>query len=124
MDQTPTPTTSRIATIGLSNLATTGLKAVAGAFVAHGWMNSSNTETFVSIGVLVLTYGYSFWKDYGRDIATAALTILRARVLNAAEQAKRSPQAAPAAIASVAAHVEATAAVSAPAGPAGPSTGV
>lgn len=106
---TPTPSTGRIAAIGGINLATTIAKAAAGFAVGHGWLASSNTETVVGLGVLALTYGYSFWKDYGRDIAVAALTILRAKVLNAAAAARQDQVSPTTALAKLETHVVETA---------------
>lgn len=111
-----TPTAGRVAAIGASNLITTLAKAAAGAAALHGWIGASNVEMVTSAIVLVLTFGYSFWKDYGRDIAVAVATILRAKIMDAAAKAQRNPAAAPAAIAVLAAHVEATAPAGAPTG--------
>lgn len=111
---TVTPSTKRIAAIGGINLATTTAKAIAGFAVGHGWISGGNVETDTGLIVLALTYGYSFWKDYGRDIATAGLTILRAKVLDAAARAQAAPGLAAPALASVAAHVEATTPAGAP----------
>ena len=100
--------TKAAASAGFTTIATTGLKALAGALVVHGYMSSGSTEAFIGAGLAVATAGYSFWKDYGRVIAVASLDLLRAKVLVAADKARSQPTMAPAAIASVAAHVQAT----------------
>jgi hypothetical protein len=100
------------------------LASVAGTLVKDGYMQSSGTEAFIGAGVMMATGLWGIWNSYGKDIATAELDILRAKVLNAAAKAKQTPGAAPAALASVAAHVEATAPVGAPAGTGGAVTGL
>lgn len=112
-----TPTTGGVTAIALSNLATTALKGLAGVLVGHGYLQASGTEAFIGVGMLVLTYVYSFWKDYGRSIAKASLDILRARVLDAAAKAQRNPGMAQTVLASLDSHVAATTPVSGPAGP-------
>jgi hypothetical protein len=114
---TPTPTAGKVATIGAVNLLTTALKLAAGALVTHGWLAAGNTEIFIGIGMAVATYLWSFWTDYGSVIAKAALDILRAKVLNAAAQAQRTPTAAPAALAALDTHVTVTTPLTGPAGP-------
>jgi hypothetical protein len=104
-----------------ANFARSGLKYLAGALVLHGWISSGNVEAFIGIGMVVLTYAWSFWNDYGRVIADASLDILRAKVLNAAAAARANPSGAMAAVAKLEAHVLATttaaALASAPAAP-------
>jgi len=86
------------------------------AFLAlHGVaMSGSNTEAAVGIVAGLLTECWSLYNSYGKEMAVAGLTILRARVLNAAARSQVTPSAAPAAIASVAAHVVATAPAAVP----------
>jgi hypothetical protein len=104
-----------------ANFARSGLKYLAGALVLHGWINSGNVESFIGLGMVALTYAWSFWNDYGRVIANASLDILRAKVLNAAAAARANPSGAVAAVAKLEAHVMATTATavaaSAPAAP-------
>lgn len=109
-----TPTAGKVATIGGVNLALTLAKAAAGFAAGHGLIGTNNVEMWTGIIVLILTYGWSLWTDYGSVIAKASLDILRAKVLNAAELAQRRPAAAPAALAQLATHVEVTAPVPAP----------
>jgi hypothetical protein len=101
-----------------ANFARSGLKYLAGALVLHGWISSGNVEAFIGIGMVVLTYAWSFWNDYGRVIANASLDILRAKVLNAAAAARANPSGAVAAVAKLEAHVMATTATAATAAPA------
>jgi hypothetical protein len=91
-----------------ANFARSGLKYLAGALVLHGWINSGNAESFIGLGMVALTYAWSFWNDYGRVIANASLNILRAKVLNAAAAARANPSGAVAAVAKLEAHVMAT----------------
>jgi hypothetical protein len=98
-----------------ANFARSGLKYLAGALVLHGWIGSGNVEAFIGIGMVVLTYAWSLWNDYGRVIADASLDILRAKVLNAAAAARANPSGAVAAVAKLEAHVVATTAAAAPA---------
>lgn len=98
-----------------ANFARSGLKYLAGALVLHGWISSGNVEAFIGLGMVVLTYAWSFWNDYGRVIADASLDLLRAKVLNAAAAARANPSGAVAAVAKLEAHVVATTATAAPA---------
>jgi hypothetical protein len=98
-----------------ANFARSGLKYLAGALVLHGWISSGNVEAFIGIGMVVLTYAWSFWNDYGRVIADASLDILPAKVLNAAAAARANPSGAMAAVAKLEAHVVATTTTAAPA---------
>jgi hypothetical protein len=116
MNDTPAPTAGKVATIGLSTLATTALKFIAGALVAHGYIQASGTEAFIGAGMIVLTYAYSFWCEYGSVIAKAGFDILRAKVLDAAAKAKQGVTPSAAALASVAAHVQATTPAGGPVG--------
>lgn len=105
----PKPSTGQIATTAGVTLARGAMKWFCAFLALHGVMLSgSQTETVIGIGVGILTEGWSLYNSYGKDILTAGLTILRARVLNAAAFAQTHPTAAPAALAQVAAHVEAT----------------
>lgn len=118
----PTPPTT-IQAAGMSaakNLAPTLIKLACGAAAAHGLISGGNVELYTSVGVAIAAYGYSVWRDFGKDIAIAGLTILRARVLNAAARANANPAAAAPALASVAAHVEATSPEAVPASPVAP----
>ena len=96
-----------------ANFARSGLKYLAGALVLHGWISSGNVEAFIGLGMVVLTYAWSFWNDYGRVIADASLDLLRAKVLNAAAAARANPSGAVAAVAKLEAHVVATTAAAA-----------
>jgi hypothetical protein len=103
-----------------ANFARSGLKYLAGALVLHGWISSGNVEAFIGLGMVVLTYAWSFWNDYGRVIADASLDILRAKVLNAAAAARANPSGAGAAVAKLEAHVVATTAAAPASVPAAP----
>lgn len=104
------PTKSQIATT-LSVTLARGVVKWGCAFLAlHGVaISGSNTEVVIGIVAGLITEGWSLWSAYGKEMAVAGLTILRARVLNAAAKAQVNPASAPAAIATVAAHVQATA---------------
>jgi hypothetical protein len=85
---TPPPTAAPAPTIPPSTmtsvvtmLATKGLSVLAGIAVTHGLMTSSNTETFVSGGLLLVSLGWSFWNEYGRAIVMAQLEVLKAKSL-------------------------------------------
>ncbi len=100
--------TKAAASAGFTTLATTGLKALAGALVVHGYMSSGSTEAFIGAGLAVATAGYSFWKDYGRVIAVAALDLLRAKVQFAAAKAQANPGTAAPSLTALNNHVVAT----------------
>jgi len=87
------------------------------AFLALHGVTVSGSNSEIAIGIVggVITEGVSLWSAYGKEMAVAGLTILRAKVLNAAAKAQVNPASAPAAIATVAAHVQATAPAAAPA---------
>lgn len=106
--------TKAAASAGLTTLATTALKAAAGGLVLHGWLSAGNTETFIGAGMIVLTAGYSVWKDYGRVIAIAALDILRSKVVAAAAAARQNQVSPQSALARLDAHVADTAPVAKP----------
>ena len=116
MSEATTPSAGQVATMTLRTAATTILKLVAGALIAHGYMKASGAEAFIGIGMVALTYVYSFWCDYGSVVAKAALDILRAKVLEAAAKARSQGAVPSAALASVAAHVQATTPAGGPAG--------
>lgn len=97
------------ATTSLATITRLVLGAIAGTLVKDGYLASSGSEAFIGAGMLVATGAWGLWNGYGKDIATASLELLRARVMNAAAVARANPVIAPSAIASVAAHVIATA---------------
>jgi hypothetical protein len=85
---TPPPTAAPAPTIPPSTmtsvvtmLATKGLSVLAGIAVTHGLMTSSNTETFISGGLLLVSLLWSFWNEYGRAIVMAQLEVLKAKSL-------------------------------------------
>lgn len=79
---TPTPATppSTLTSVG-TMLATKGLSVLAGIAVTHGLMTSSNTETFISAGLLLVSLGWSGYVEYGRPILLAQLEVLKAKSL-------------------------------------------
>lgn len=74
---TPTNPLMSVATM----LATKGLSVLAGALVAHGIINASGTETFISAGVLLLSVAWSGWNEYGKAIFMSQLEVLKAKSL-------------------------------------------
>lgn len=79
---TPPPTLppSTLASVG-AMLATKGLSVLAGIAVTHGLMTSSNTETFISAGLLLVSLAWSGYVEYGRPILLAQLEVLKAKSL-------------------------------------------
>lgn len=64
---------------------------IAGTGLAsHGIINSSQTETFVSIGMVLVGAGWSFWNDYGRAIVLSQLEVLKAKSLAQAAKMTQS----------------------------------
>ncbi len=102
----------------LATIARLILASIAGTLVKDGYLQSSGTEAFIGVGMMIATGLWGVWNSYGKDIAKAELELLRARVLNAAAKAQ-SPDRLQA-LASVAAHVQATAPPAAPAASAAP----
>jgi hypothetical protein len=62
-------------------LATKALSILAGIAVTHGLMTSSNTETFISVGLLLVSLGWSGYREYARPILLAQLEVLKAKSL-------------------------------------------
>lgn len=77
---TPTLPPSTLTSVG-TMLATKVLSVLAGIAVTHGLMTSSNTETFVSAGLLLVSLGWSGYVEYGRPILLAQLEVLKAKSL-------------------------------------------
>lgn len=77
-------TTQKIVT----NLAIGAVQKVligaAAAATAHGFISGAPTETYLALATIIVTYGVSFWKDYGRAIVESQLELLKARSLAAA----------------------------------------
>ncbi len=80
MDPTKTVAISPVPSI-LTMLATKGLGVLAGIAVTHGLMTSSNTETFISGGLLLISLLWSFWNEYGKAIFFSQLEVLKAKSL-------------------------------------------
>lgn len=80
MDPTKTTPTNPLMSIA-TMLATKGLSVLAGALVAHGLINASGTETFISAGVLLLSLAWSGWNEYGKAIFMSQLEVLKAKSL-------------------------------------------
>lgn len=58
-----------------------GLLVAGSSLAGHGIINSNQTETFVSIGMVLVGLGWSFWNDYGRAIVMSQLEVLKAKSL-------------------------------------------
>ncbi len=65
-----------------------GLLVAGTSLAGHGIINSNQTETFVSIGMVLVGLGWSFWNDYGKAIVLSQLEVLKAKSL--AQAAKLS----------------------------------
>lgn len=65
-----------------------GLLVAGTGLASHGLINSNRTETFVSIGMVVIGAGWSFWNDYGRAIVLSQLEVLKAKSLAQAAKLK------------------------------------
>jgi hypothetical protein len=78
----------------LSMLVRTGLKALAGFLIGHGYLQASGTEAFIGAGMAVAAALWSFWNDYGAAILKAELDMLKARVQLQAAGVGRMNQAA------------------------------
>lgn len=76
----PTLPPSTLVSVG-TMLATKGLTYLSGIAIAHGLMTSSNTETFVSGGLLLVSLGWSGYREYVRPILLAQLEVLKAKSL-------------------------------------------
>lgn len=79
---TPAPATppSTLTSVG-TMLATKGLSVLAGIAVTHGLMTASNTETFISGGLLLLSLAWSSYIEYLRPIFLAQMEVLKAKSL-------------------------------------------
>lgn len=86
---TPTLPPSTLTSVG-TMLATKGLSVLAGIAVTHGLMTSSNTETFISAGLLVVSLAWSGYTEYGRPILLAQLEVLKAKSLAQAAALKKA----------------------------------
>jgi hypothetical protein len=71
-----------------SGVVKKGLIVVGASLATHGWINGSQTETFVSIGMAGLPLLYSFWQDYGKAILLSQLEVLKAKSLAQAAKLK------------------------------------
>ena len=54
-----------------------GLTTLAGALVAHGYLDSSGTEQFVGAGFVLLGVGWSWWQKSGQAAVSAELAKLK-----------------------------------------------
>ncbi len=66
------------------------LTIAGGSLAAHGLINSSGIETFVSLGLMIAGVGWSVWDKYGRDIVTAQLEVWKAKALAQKEAMKEA----------------------------------
>jgi len=58
-----------------------GLLVAGTSLAGHGIINSNQTETFVSVGMVLVGLAWSFWNDYGRAIVLSQLEVLKAKSL-------------------------------------------
>lgn len=73
-------TNTMITTIG-ATIAKNALMGLGAALVTHGVIASSNTEMFVSVGMMAVGGIWSFWTSYGRAIVLSKLEVLKAKSL-------------------------------------------
>lgn len=67
-----------------------GLLVAGTSLAGHGIINSNQTETFVSIGMVLVGLGWSFWNDYGKAIVLSQLEVLKAKSLAQAAKMKQA----------------------------------
>ena len=67
-----------------------GLLVAGTSLAGHGIINSNQLETFVSVGMVLVGLGWSFWNDYGKAIVLSQLEVLKAKSLAQAEKMKQS----------------------------------
>lgn len=90
MADTPSTTTqTMVATLG-ATVAKNLLMIVGSSLAAHGIIGGSNTETFVSIGMVLVGGAWSFWNSYGRAIVLAKLEVWKATAQAQAEALDRA----------------------------------
>jgi hypothetical protein len=82
-------TRNMIVTIG-AGIAKKVLLGLGATLATHGIINSNQTETFVSAGMVVIGIGWSLWNDFGRAIILSQLEVLKAKCLAQAEQARNA----------------------------------
>lgn len=81
-------TTKNMALTLASGIIKKGLVTLSAGAVTHGIINSNQTETFISAGMLVVGLAWSFWNDYGRAIVISQLEVLKAKSLAQAAKMK------------------------------------
>ncbi len=89
MDPTKTNPTSPLMSIAMT-LATKGLTLLSGVMVTHGIMTASQTETFVSAGLLVVSLLAMGWREYGSAIFFSQMEVLKAKSLAQAAALKKA----------------------------------
>lgn len=95
MADTPSTTTqTMVATLG-ATVAKNLLMIVGSSLAAHGIIGGSNTETFVSIGMVLVGGAWSFWNSYGRAIMLAKLDVWKATALAQADALNKAKVAGP-----------------------------
>ena len=67
-----------------------GLITLGATAATHGFISANQTETFVSVGMVLVGLGWSFWNDYGRAIVLSQLEVLKAKSLAQAQQARQA----------------------------------
>jgi hypothetical protein len=82
-----------------------GLMVAGTALLGKGVLSdSSQVQNFVSIGMVLVGAGWSFWDEYGRAIVTAQLEVLKAKSLAQAAKMKTAGVAPPTATEIAAQH--------------------
>lgn len=71
-----------------SGIIKKGLLVAGTGLASHGVISSSQTEIFVSIGMVLVGASWSFWNDYGKAIVLSQLEVLKAKSLAQAAQAR------------------------------------
>ena len=66
------------------------LLTVSASAAAHGFIVGVPTETYLALATIIVTYGISFWKDYGRAIFESQMEVLKARSLAAAAKIQQA----------------------------------
>lgn len=75
-----------------AGIAKKGLVTLGSIAATHGVINSNQTETFVSAGMVLVGLGWSLWNDYGRAIVMSQLEVLKAKSLAQAASLKAAGQ--------------------------------
>lgn len=82
-------TKTMMLTIG-TGIAKKVLLGAGAAAASHGLIAGNQIETFVSVGMVVIGMGWSFWNDYGRAIVLSKLEVLKAQSLAQAAKLQKA----------------------------------